>query len=289
MTLDLAEAYQQSPAEQTRDLPERLLNHIGEVLWVATFGAHSELASTLKRILDHDRVRLVVRTQDQRLALLPWECLRIPNQRTFTGLAQKLSIVHEVVGPTGPWLHHFTTPVRLLLANAHPYDAGGEIELIQQVAEPAVRAGAVVIEVVQNATVATLDGALRRFQPHVFHFCDRGQVSAEELGTHLRDHGTLLAVLNGHNRRLPHTALDGFGRDLVRQGVPAVIETTRDMAPDAALAFSRAFYRALLDGYAVESALTEGRMAVSVRKWDWSSYTLHANPTFDLDRLRIGR
>ena len=58
------------------------------------------------------------------------------------------------------------------------------------------------------------------------------------------------------------------------------------MADEAALLFTREFYRSFTAGYSLEAAVVEARKALSVEGWDWSLYTLFSGLT-DLSSLRL--
>ena len=60
----------------------------------------------------------------------------------------------------------------------------------------------------------------------------------------------------------------------------------RPVEDPAAIMFTREFYRSFVDGYAIEAALVEARKALSVEKWDWTSYALFVS-SLDLQALRL--
>ena len=114
------------------------------------------------------------------------------------------------------------------------------------------------------------------------------EIGAQEMGIMLRDHGILLAVLNGCATGSTETEdlAGGVGQTLVSQGVPAVVATTRAIMDHSALRFAGEFYRALTDGYSAETAVVEGRKALAIRGWDWSAYVTYTGPGVRLEELR---
>ena len=294
--------------------PDDLLQEIGNELWNALFrdGLSNEwLEPTLLR---RTLVRLRVSADDRTLLNLPWECLRLPMLRVFAGQTLTLSVVRHVPDPVSLAARRIARPLRILVAAASPTEMPlpgkeQEIELLQRVLEPSVRAQDVRLEVLRQTSVSDLQQRLRTFQPHVFHFLGHGAivegrgtivfadqesrpelVDAEQVGVALQDNGILVAVLNGCD-----TAVAGeeglahsVAQVLVRKGVPMVVATSRVVVDDHALWFAGEFYRALADGFRVEAAVVEARKALGIKHWDWSAYVVYASSGFPLDDLRLG-
>ena len=288
------------------------LNDLGSILWSTTIGAVNDVRTELEAVLAREpRVRLVVKTSEPRLIALPWECLYIPAERVFAGLALKLSVVRSVpdTAPTTPV--RSARPLRILAVSSSPAEAPlpgaeQEVEILRQTLDP-IDNSIVRLEVVDNATHETVQRTLRTFSPHVFHFVGHGfirdgdgylalidsrggmaPIRAQEMGIMLRDHDILLAVLNGCATGSTETEdlAGGVGQTLVGQGVPAVVATTRAIIDHAALRFAGEFYRALTDGYSAETAVVEGRKALAVRSWDWSAYVTYTGAAVRLEELR---
>jgi CHAT domain-containing protein len=191
-----------------------------------------------------------------------------------------------------------------------PLDLGAEAEVLRKALEPAIREGRVVLQMLreEEATRERLQEAMRTFTPHVFHFVGHGHYMADRekgalllhsstgprvmsddyIVTLLHEGGIQLALLNGCDtgRTSPTDAISGIASLLVLRGVPAVIATVRRVTDDAAILFSREFYRTFADGYSLEDAVTEARKALSVEQQDWMAYALYVGTT-DLSGIRV--
>jgi KAP family P-loop domain/CHAT domain len=288
------------------------LNDLGSVLWSTTIGLLPDVRALFEAVLGREpRVRLVIKTTASRLTPIPWECLYVPAERVFAGLALKLSVVRSVADTAPPAPVRSARPLRVLAVPSSPAEAPlpgaeQEVEILRQALEP-IDSSIVRLEVVETATHDAVQRALRTFSPHVFHFVGHGavrdgtgylalidsrgrmaEIGAREMGIMLRDHGILLAVLNGCATGSTETEdfAGGVGQTLVSQGVPAVVATTRVIMDHTALRFAGEFYRALTDGFSAESAIVEGRKALAVRGWDWSAYVTYTGPGVRLEELR---
>jgi hypothetical protein len=291
--------------------PEELLEELGTELWNGTFGLlpNDWLEQS---VLAKHRVRLRIQCGDQRLAALPWEVLRLPTVRVAAGRTLSLSIVRDVKDSVSLVSRRVGRPLRILVAAASPTSAPlagteQEIAALSRVLEPAVSLRTVQVEVLSQASTSDVAHMLREFHPHVFHFVGHGAIvegkgsllfvsesgepeviSADQMGTMLQDYGILLAVLNGCDTGSADASLgESVAQVLVRQGVPAAIATSRAVLDDQALWFATEFYRAVADGYPLESAVVEARKAMSTRHWDWSSYVLYSSHGFPLWELRL--
>jgi outer membrane protein assembly factor BamD (BamD/ComL family) len=73
-----------------------------------------------------------------------------------------------------------------------------------------------------------------------------------------------LAILNAceGGRASRNDPFAGTAQSLVQQGLPAVIAMQFEISDQAAITFTREFYAALADGYPVDAALTEARLAI---------------------------
>ena len=76
----------------------------------------------------------------------------------------------------------------------------------------------------------------------------------------------------------------GIAEELVRRGIPAVLGMRRSVLDSAAIQFASMFYRALADGWPVDAALVEGRIAMINSMDDddtndqWSQPILYMRP-----------
>ncbi len=90
-------------------------------------------------------------------------------------------------------------------------------------------------------------------------------VNGQRLGTILHNHHSLrLAVLNAceGGRTSAEDPFSGVAHSLVQQGLPAVIAMHYPITDGAALTFAREFYAALADGFSLDAALAEARVAI---------------------------
>lgn len=93
---------------------------------------------------------------------------------------------------------------------------------------------------------------------------DDQEVDAEQLGINLRSNGVRLVVLGACEtaRRDGLNGWSGVASALVRSEIPVVVGNQYSIRDSSAIAFSRAFYRALVAGRPIERAVTDGRLAV---------------------------
>jgi hypothetical protein len=265
------------------------------------------------------RYRFVFEGSNEAMAI-PFELLYSSNSRSFLALSQRYSLVRfgKVGYPRRPL--PITLPLRILVVLANPQDSAplnleGEEEVLQRAMQPAIASGRVSLEFVRRgeATWERVRDLVRSFRPHVFHFVGHGVFGAEveghekrgsillenaehkamfipapEFGNLLGEEQIQIAVLNGCDTGTAarNEAISSLADALTNHGVPAVIATTREVADDTALLFSREFYRSLSEGQPLEFALVEARKALSVERRDWSVYALFAS-MLHLDLLRL--
>ncbi len=105
-------------------------------------------------------------------------------------------------------------------------------------------------------------------------------VSGTDLATMIHDHRTLrLVLLNACEgaRQSPADPLGGVAQSLVMQGIPAVVAMQFEITDAAATIFSTEFYSAIADGYPIDAALAEARVAVfsSHNDVEWGTPVLY--------------
>ncbi|MGZ8593978.1 MAG: CHAT domain-containing protein, partial [Actinomycetota bacterium] len=160
--------------------------------------------------------------------------------------------------------------------------------------------GKVVLERLEDASMAALQRALRKGEYHVFHFIGHGGfdpstnegvvafedggglrklVSAQLLGTWLNDSPSLrLAVLNACEgaKTAAQNPFAGVAQRLLRRGIPAVIAMQFEISDGAALAFSSAFYEAVADGYPIDASVAEARKTIlGMSAVEWGTPVLY--------------
>jgi len=282
----------------SRAFEQETVKPFGTQLFTALF--QGELLACFGRSVDAARrqnagLRIRLRFADTpELAHLPWEYLHDPTANRFLTLSSATPLVHyvEMAEPVRPLA--VATPLRILAVIASPSDQPAlnveqEWQNVQTALNPLVRRGQVIIDRLQPSTLPTLQSILRRNEYHIFHFIGHSTfdeatqegmlvltdeagrtalLSARHLGQLIHNEPTLaLAVLNSceGSRTAKADPFAGVAQTLVQQGVPAVIAMQFQISDPAAILFSQEFYAALADGYAVDAASTEARVAMATR------------------------
>lgn len=248
-------------------------------------------------------LRLILRLEPA-AAALPWEYLYIDRAGGgdgvdgFLALDPAITIVRREPGlpvqtgalPPGP--------VDVLVALAAPADLP-PLDLARERADlEAAFAGRAGLNAIflDAATLAAVQE--RAVHAEIFHFAGHGmfeeqagalpgqvlgggslaladqRVDAEQLGINLRGTGTRLALLGACEsaRRDGISPWSGVAPALAKAGIAAVLAYQFPVRDDCAIAFSRAFYGALVGGLALERAVTAGRIAaynVDPQGRDW--------------------
>jgi hypothetical protein len=255
--------------------------------WIATMGllaGRPDLGVRLRLVFD-------LRREGQRcVAALPWELLRDPAtdqalcKNIRTPVVRSLESFGAAVDPP-------VSPVRsILLVESQPkdepkLDIGSEIRSIVESWRSVL---GVRVETI-GADLDNLRDHLRRSRPEVLHFMGHGdfdprsqegmlvfvdatgrsiEISAERLSEQLSGIPLRLVALSScRSGELPRTAgiepFSGVASALVRSGSTAVLAMQFPVSDVAAKIFGRELYRRLAVGDSVESAVTEGRLAIS--------------------------
>lgn len=292
---------------------QALMKEQGGRLFDALF--QNDLLVCLERSFDEVRrrnatLRIKLRLADApELLLLPWEYLYHRRRNLFLSQSTASSLVHFLELPDPLASLTVALPLRMLVVIANPtdlqpLDVEREWTNIQSALADLIERGMVIVDRLPAATLPELQSALRRHDYHVFHFIGHGDfdettgqghiVFVDEQGQANPLPGEVLAQLL-HNERTLRLALlnacegsqtgaensfGGVAQLLVQQGVPAVIAMRHPVSDDAAVAFSHEFYAALADGYSVDAAVTEGRVAIATRmgngEWGTPQLIMHA-------------
>ncbi len=278
------------------DSPEmHAAREFGTSLYRAVFDA--DIHATFLRALDEaDRqglgLRVRLRLGDAaELVNVPWEYLYAPDLRRFVVLSNDTPIVRYLDLPLRTERLPVDPPLRVLVMISNPTDhARLEVEQEWRQLNEAVtdlhQRGLIELVRSPEATLSSLQSALRLDTYHVFHFighggfdpnteegmllledeAQRGQaVSGQHLGTILHDHDSLrLVVLNSCEGARAEAAdpFAGAAQTLVEQGIPAVTAMQFEITDVASLTFSHEFYAAVADGYPIDAALAEARKAI---------------------------
>lgn len=225
------------------------------------------------------------------LAALPWELLFDPDQRSHLSLDRRLPVVRFLDVPGSEWPLAQEPPLSVLVVGASPRGlppvnvARERDELVEELR----KCDDLTPICAPDGALDTMTGLLAAQSPHVLHFVGHGEldpdtghgvlvfetssggahvVSASLLAEHLRGFRSVrLVVLSAcESATVPRRAgLDPYSSvatALFHQGIPAAVAMQAPISNGAAIAFSRAFYRALVREAAVDTAVAEGRLAM---------------------------
>lgn len=289
---------------------QTLARSFGSALYDAAFSG--EVGTCFRRSLDAAdaqgrglRVRLRLDKAPE-LADVPWEYLYPTGLRQFLVLSTRTPVVRYVEQPRPAPPLQVDGPLSILVIVSAPsdlatLDVAAEVARVQGSLAGVVASGGVRVTVLETATLAELRRMLRRDTFHVLHFIGHGGfdtasgggmlafedeqgrshlVSGMDLATILHDHTTLrLAVLNACEgaRQSPVDPFGGVAQSLVMQGLPAVVAMQFEISDQAATTLSGEFYAALADGYPIDAALAQARVAVfsSDNDVEWGTPVLH--------------
>lgn len=228
------------------------------------------------------RIRLRL-PDDSALHSRPWEFLYDTESQEFLAVRERTPLVRylPVAQPIPPLT--VEGPLRILVALAAPtdhprLDVAREWEILSAALKAPVDAGQVELRPVPApCTFDNLRDSLRHFGAHIFHFIGHGIPGAlvleQESGKGLEmeaaqlraafPSGTLprLVVLNSCSGAIGEDVpFSGLAQGFLRQGVPAVVAMQASITDDAALIFTRYFYRDLIETGIVDASLTEARL-----------------------------
>ena len=294
----------------------------GEALFNAVFSG--DVRACLRSSVDEAKrdnagIRVRLRLADPALADLPWEFLYVKSVNRFLALSVQTPLIRymdlpEVVQPIA-----VTPPIRVLVmisspTDYPPLDVEAEWQRLNEALGDLIKAGTLLLERMEEATLAALQRRLRRSQYHIFHFIGHGEfdqtlqegvlllerekqrghrVGSQYLGMLLHDHESLrIAVLNACEgaRTSKQDPFAGSAQTLVQQGIPAVIAMQFEIADDVAQTFAHELYGALADSYPIDAAVTEARKAIFAmgREVEWATPVLYLRAPdgriFDVDR-----
>lgn len=251
------------------------------------------------------RLRIRLRMTPPELAALPWEYLYDGKEDAFLATSPETALVRYVpislpVRPT-----KIKLPLRVLVVIASPRDVQAlavdkEKALVQAALAEGIEQGRIHLEIVEQAQVADISQALRRFQPHVFHFIGHGQFAQEGATLLLEDENgnaaqmdertfrelfngcqeTRLAVLNACQTATVSSSqpLVGLAPRLLQRQLSAVVAMQYPILDRTSLIFTREFYRSLALGMPVDAAISEARRGIFVegggQSADWGTPVL---------------
>lgn len=289
----------------------RAAESFGKKLYDAVFRDEVRecLTSSLHQV-DREEIsglRIKLRLVDvPELANLPWEYLYHPTLRRFIVLSSETPITRYVNLPRPVMPLRITGPLHLLVMVAspsdyQPLDVNREKTKLENALSDLEQRGLIVIEWLENHTLAALQQRLRWGPVHLFHFIGHGgwdeqaqdgvllfenesgrgyRVNASRLAAILHDHRALkLVVLNTCEgaRLAPTDPFAGVATTLIQQGIPAVLAMQFEITDQAAILLAQVFYESLADGYPAEAALSEARKAIfaSSNDVEWGTPVLY--------------
>ena len=260
------------------------------------------LARSMDRVADRSsglRIRLRIddrgETTGVALSDVPWEFLYDASNNSFLSLSDRSPIVRFPDLPRPTEALAVEAPLRILVMISSPggvpeLDVELEWEKLSQAVGDLRQQGLVALERLNRPTLEALQRQLRRGGPyHIFHFIGHGRfneaaqdgellfeddagkgqpASGEFLAVLLARHPSIrLAVLNAceGGRTSSEDPFAGTAQTLVQAGIPAVIAMQFAITDQSAIEFSKEFYAALVDGYAVDAAVSEARTAIYTR------------------------
>jgi hypothetical protein len=256
-------------------------------------------------------LRLQLRLADAPgLTYLPWEFLY--DGKDFLVLSSEMPLVYYLDLPSAPRLVEVQPPLRVLVtvsgpADLPPLDDEAEKYKLLGALKPLVEAGLAHVDFAPDATLGTLQTALRQAASagkpyHVWHFIGHGAFDKSQkdstsvlmftgengmatpaggfqLGTMFNGYPEVrLVVLNACQgaRSSREDPFNGVAAQLVENGISAVIGMQFEISDSAAIRFSGEFYHALVDGLPIDAALAEARRAIFfIPNWvEWATPVL---------------
>jgi formylglycine-generating enzyme required for sulfatase activity len=275
---------------------EKTVEQFGSTLFNALFT--DEVRNRYEVSLERARMqgkglRLKLRILAPELAALPWEFLYDLRRSEYLCFSRQTPIVRYPTLPLSIQPMAVTPPLRILAMVASPrglaaLDVRSEKERLSQPLETLRQAGLVELHWLEGQTWRDLQRAMRQGPWHVFHFIghggfdsrreegflalcdengDRDDLRATQLARLIADHAPLrLVVLNAceGGRGSQEDEFSSSASILLRGGVPAVLAMQYAITDRAAVEFARTFYEAIADGIPVDTAVAEGRLAISL-------------------------
>ncbi|HEX3053505.1 MAG TPA: CHAT domain-containing protein [Aggregatilineaceae bacterium] len=266
----------------------------GEALFKTVFAGpiYTVYFSSLDRARSAEGLRIKLDLDDAgALNTLPWEFLRDPAVDYFS-LSRTTPLIRyprKLVVRSRPTFH---TPLRILVMVSNPVDlppvdVQAEWNNLQAATVKLRAANRVEVELLDDASLRTLQRKLREKDYHVFHYIGHsafevGQgvlaledpfgennayyVRGEDLARELSEENPIrLVVLNSCQSALEQMGdpFAGIASSIVARGIPAVIAMQNPISEGAARVFSEELYRSIADGLPVDAAVSEARRAIS--------------------------
>lgn len=279
-------------ALERRDADEGFLAELGTYLFEELFSG--ELTQLYRASLaiarqQGDPLRIRLRVSAPELAVVPWEYLYDPDEQIHLATNAETAFVRYIPVRIPARPTQVALPLRVLLVASNPHDMPAldvelEVSIVRKALELWIADGRLLLEVLERATVVDVNQALRRFDPHVFHFIGHGLFvddtaflvfqDDENRASLVDEHkiqelfsgckSTRLAILNACQSAAASSArpLVGLAPRLLQRQVSGVVAMQHAIADEAAAVFAREFYQSLIQGYPIEAAVAEGRRGI---------------------------
>ncbi len=266
----------------------------GAVLQGEGAGAfRARLVSALEGPQGHMRVRIDATKNDPTLFRIPWEALYDPKEGRWLG-TDVATPLHRVLrsNKTSKRPARVKAPLKILVVVANPEnDLDAEAELANldarvKVVEQASKENVLlVLPPIRRATRSELYRRILDDRPNIIHYIGHGSFRDGVGYIHLHDttdeakaeHLSATDFSELLSNDLPNLVIlntcqggtasdfDPFGgtaQSLIRQGVPAVVAMQFQISDKAAITFSEALYRSLLNKDPIDIAVTRARHAI---------------------------
>jgi hypothetical protein len=280
-------------ARRTVAFGEQRLRDVGEKLFDALFSDDVEDAYRSSASVAEERgqkLRVVLRLTEPRLAGLPWEAMF--DSKTDEYVCLKEPLVRHVEAPHTPDPLTVDPPLRVLGIVASPdslaaLDIEAERSRLNDALQGPIADGRLEVEWLEQATWEAVHDKLLSGTWHIVHFIGHGDYDEQT------DQGVIALIgANGKTRRVGADRLADLldqasptprlvvlnscesgrtgSRDLfsstaatlVRRGITAVAAMQFTVSDSGATAFARAFYSALASGRSIDEAARSGRIGI---------------------------
>ncbi len=302
--------------EFSSTVSESQVARYGGRLYGYLFGGGRELETFLDENKAYqNQVRLTISLHPEAAALwrLPWEYLH--NGDEFLCLSGRI-LLNRMPGE----LKRIETaisspPLRILVVVASPddqkeLDVERELAVFQEALDPAIQTGKLQLDVLDDATLPSLQQAFLRGRYHVLHYIGHGAyshkqhrgflcfedeigdtdpITAYQLGPVLMGSEDLHIVVISACQSAQIGVLDAFDNvatGLLHANVPAVLALPNSLQDESAVELLHEFYNELAKGRIVDEALFQGRLVLhqldqhrpaNQRRFDWGVPALYSN------------
>lgn len=282
---------------------------IGKNLYDSFFikQVHEEFQKSISRAKENceGRLRIFLNlTEAPELVNLPWEYLN--RDGFFYSLNKKFPIIRTLNTQQIQKKILVDSSLNVLVVVSMPKDvsqlnSSKEVELINKSFSDLKKYNKVKIDLLENATFDSLQDKLRDKVYHVIHYIGHSDFDEKSANSYIslenesginkniksnllkfllsNESSIRLVILNSceGSKASEVNPFSGTAQVLLKAGIPAVIAMQYKISDTAAIKFSKIFYDALVDGYSVDSAITEARVSLCNlnKKSEWGTPTLY--------------